>query len=301
MKEMISVLCPTRERPAQMTRFLESLDKSTFKKNALEVIVYIDDDDKSAYSFSGYGFKIEKIVGPRRSMGGYNTYCLNKATGDIIILLNDDVIVKTACWDSQVRKIHQRYKDGIYLAYGNDLHKKKKISTFPILGRETCKIMVKPFPEDYSGALIDYHIFDVFKRIQKLGYHRIIYLSDLIFEHMHFRAGKAKPDETYQKRSRFQDDKVFIQLSSFRQVQAKRLLYKIKNVSISDSQSPPNNSFFQGKSIFESWAYMFRQLAMNNELPIRWRIFLFIWLYGRLLAQRGYLTLFGYEVEKKFF
>jgi hypothetical protein len=296
MNDFISILCPTRERPAQMARFIKSIEENTFNKDALELIVYIDEDDTSKYLFNGLGFKLKKIVGKRLSMGEYNTRCLENATGSIIILLNDDVIVKTSCWDQLVRNIHQRYKDGVYLAYGNDLHKGRKISTFPILGRRTCELIAQPFPKEYVGALIDYHIFDVFKRIEKRGYHRIVYLPELIFEHMHFRAGKAAADKIYQRRNRYQDDKVFINLSELRRVQSKRLINSIKNIPINS-----NKAFaylYKDTTACDSWLYLFKKFAINRDLPLKWRIFLFVWLYARVLASRGYLSIIGYEREE---
>lgn len=293
MNDFITILCPTRERPAPMAQFMKSIEENTSNKDALELIVYLDEDDTSEYSFSGFGFNIKKIVGKRLTMGEYNTRCLEIATGNIIILLNDDVIVKTDSWDQLVRDIHQRYKDGVYLAYGNDLHKGRKISTFPILGRRACEVMAQPFPKVYAGALIDYHIFDVFKRIEKRGYHRIVYFPELIFEHMHFRAGKAEVDTIYQRRKRYKDDKVFITLSELRGIQAERLIKSIENVPLNSDKTFAYLN--PDTSACESWYYLFRKFAINRELPIRWRIFLFVWLYARVLAGRGYLKLLGYD------
>jgi hypothetical protein len=293
MNDYISILCPTRERPAQMARFIKSIEENTFNKDTLELIVYIDEDDTSKYLFSGLGFKLKKIVGKRLSMGEYNTRCLEKAIGNIIVLLNDDVIVKTDCWDRLVRNIHHQYEDGVYLSYGNDLHKGRKISTFPILGRRTCELIAQPFPKEYAGALIDYHIFDVFKRIEKRGYHRIAYLPELIFEHMHFRAGKATADKIYQRRNRYQDDKVFINLSELRRIQAERLVNCIENMPFKTNKA--SAYLYKDSSVCESWINLFKKFAINSDLPFRWRIFLFVWLYARVLAGRGYLSLLGYN------
>lgn len=293
MNNIISILCPTRERPVQMARFLRSIKQNTYDRNAVELIVYIDEDDTSGYSFYGSDLKINIIVGQRLSMGEYNTRCLEKASGDIIILLNDDVIVKTAGWDQIVREIHHQYADGVYLAYGNDLHKGRKISTFPILGSRTCEYMAQPFPKGYSGALIDYHIFDVFKRMEKKGFNRIVYRPDLIFEHMHFRAGKAMQDKTYKKRRRYHDDKVFIRLSNLRQIQAERLIKSIENLPFKDRIADVNSE--KNYTACESLLYLFKNFAINRKLPFKWRVFLFAWLYARVLADHGYLKLFGYD------
>lgn len=41
--------------------------------------------------------------------------------------------------------------------------------SIPILSRETCKVLTHPFPDVYQGGFIDYHIMDIFKRLQVLG------------------------------------------------------------------------------------------------------------------------------------
>src|SRR6185436_8988240 len=99
-----------------------------------------------------------------------------------------------------------QFPDGIYFGYGNDLFKGARIGTFPILSRRTCDLLVSPYPEAFRGGLIDYHLFDVFKRLERLGYPRIRYQPELILEHMHYRTGKTPYDATYSRRGRWDDD-----------------------------------------------------------------------------------------------
>ena len=61
MNDFISILCPTRERPVQMTRFLKSIEKNTYDKDRLELVVYLDEDDMSEYSFCNLGLTKECI------------------------------------------------------------------------------------------------------------------------------------------------------------------------------------------------------------------------------------------------
>ena len=160
-------------------------------------------------------------------MGHYNTFLLKKSSGNIIMLVNDDIKVLTKEWDLKIINIYKRFSDKIFLAYPNDLNKKKSLCTFPIISKSTAKKLIRPFPEEYNGAFIDLHLFDVFKRFEKKNFYRIVYLNDVIFEHLHFRTGKTIIDDTYKKRNRFEDDLTFHSLAKFREQQVKNFFQKI--------------------------------------------------------------------------
>ena len=64
MTEIISILLPTRERPQQLKRFLESLDRNTSDKQNLEIILYIDEDDFSYESQESWrGIEVQPLDG----------------------------------------------------------------------------------------------------------------------------------------------------------------------------------------------------------------------------------------------
>ena len=69
----ISILLPTRERPHLVRRLFDSLAMRTDSLNDLEVILYLDDDDETSHDISEERFSVIKIIGPRASMGAYNT------------------------------------------------------------------------------------------------------------------------------------------------------------------------------------------------------------------------------------
>ena len=147
---------------------------------------------------------------------------------------------------------------GIYLAYGNDLFKGAKLCTFPILSRHTCDLLGEPYPVAYPRAFIDYHLFDIFKRLQRAGHDRIRYLEDVIFENIHYRTGKVAVDETYTKRGRFDDDSTFMALIQTRQYEAIRY----------EEVIPPN-------PILALTMYTSR-LLFDGELPWCWRSWLWV-------------------------
>lgn len=284
----ISLLLPTRGRPALVQRLFRSIVEQTADLENIEIILYVDEDDTESHDIAFNNLNITKVIGPRLSMGAYNNACLSRSTGDIIILVNDDMVIRTTGWDKIIRDFDVNVKDQIYLAYGNDMFKKGKLCTFPILSRKTCEILLKPYPEEYRGAFIDCHIFDIFKRLEHAGYHRYFYIDSIVFEHLHYRTGKAEYDATYSERGRFDDDAVFISLRNLRQESALRLLASIRGEPLKALHSinaQKTNSINSVSAIIK----FFTIFLMDRGLPFRWRTYLFVWFSGRNLVSKGYL------------
>lgn len=292
---MISLLLPTRQRPALVQRLFQSIVEQTSQLDKVEVVLYIDEDDISSHYLDSQYFRVTRIVGPALSMGGYNSACFGRASGAIIILVNDDIVIRTQSWDDCLRAINARFEDKIYLAYPNDLFKKSKFSTFPIMSRRTCEILVEPYPLVYKRFFIDYHLFDIFKRLQHTGFDRICYCEDVVFEHLHYRMGKASYDQTYEygRKGRFADDSTFIRLTGMRSAAAKRLARAIDDKSIMcESGKADKDEMPEG---FVSALFFFsRKFLLDEELPYSWRIFLWYYFIGRYLAVTGFLRSFIY-------
>jgi len=271
----ISVLLPTRGRAELLRRFLESVLARSEQPELVEVVVYADADDPASHGFLVEGLAVRTIVGPRASMGEYNTACFEQSRGDIVVLGNDDVVIQTRGWDRKLREMHAAMQDGVYLAYPNDLFKGRDLSAFPILSRRVCQLLGRPFPKEYRGAFIDYHLLDIFKRLENRGHPRLIYLEDVVFEHLHYRTGKGDFDEIYSKRDRFGDDDTFLRLRDERNAAAARLLTAIEGEaaprpSVAAAPTPPE---------------LLQVTLLDRELPVSWRLRLFVWFVARNLAR----------------
>jgi hypothetical protein len=285
---VISLLLPTRGRPALARRLFKSVCETTSRLDRVEIILYVDEDDVDSHQLDCPGLNVVRIIGPRRSMGDYNSACLKRARGDIIVLANDDMVIRTAGWDEKIAQMHASYTDGIYLAYANDLFKNRRLSTFPILSRRCCELLGDPYPSAYRGAFIDAHLFDLFKRLQHAGFDRIKYLEHVVFEHLHYRTGKAEYDETYRKRGRFEDDFTFIAMAGTRSRHTKRLLNAIRGEPVPAAERSSCEEYVPA-GILSAVRYFAQRLLFDRELPLRWRGFLFYWYVGRYLAGRGLL------------
>lgn len=287
--ELISLILPTRRRPALVERFFDSLRATTSRLDKIEVILYADEDDVSSHHLNSLDFHVTRIIGPVLSMGGYNSACFAKACGEIIILVNDDVVIRSKGWDEYIREIDLKFEDKIYLAYPNDLFKKGKFCTFPIMSRRTCVLLFDPYPISYKRYFIDPHLFDIFKRLQHAGIDRILYCSDIIFEHLHYRNEKASFDATYSdaKLDRFADDSIFINLISMRSSTAKRLICEIRNQPIVTLDNTPEKNS-SPRSVIAAIYFFSYIFLFDRELPYRWRIFLWYWFIGRFLLANGF-------------
>ena len=276
---VISILMPTRARRSQAENFVNTAIFRASKPTLLEFIIYVDEDDQSSHCLDSLGDRITLLIGPRVTMGAMYTSCLTRANGDLIVLANDDAEILTAGWDTNFRQVHASYPDEIYLAYPDDLYKRK--ATFPIISRKCAKILKNPYPAEYEAAFIDTHLVDTFQRVRQRGFDRIVFLESVVFEHRHYRAGKSKVDSTYLNRPRFNGDRTFLSQIGRRNEQADLLISTITNeprprIEYSCRRCPT--------ALASGVLFILKYLALDKNLPSRWRIFLTAFLIARAIV-----------------
>jgi hypothetical protein len=278
----ISLLVPTRGRVELVGRLVQSLIDTTTDLARIELVLYIDDDDLESQQWADDRMRVIKVVGPAATMGTYNSVCLKASSGRVVVLLNDDVVVRSQDWDTRVLELDRRFDDQVYLGYGDDCLKRHRVSTFPILSRATCDLLREPYDRAYRGALIDYHLFDVFKRLARRGHDRIVFLPDVVVDHLHYRTGRAPFDETYRRRSRFGDDQTFLELRTTRQNLAELLEARINDRPRQDLAEWKRTA--QPSPVPMSFRSFWRGFMADPGLPWGWRTFLFTWFCGRHVA-----------------
>lgn len=235
----------------------------------------LDEDDSESHGIENSRLNIIKNIGPRSTMGAYNTTCLGCSSGEIIILMNDDLVIRTKNWDQIISDFTRTIPDGIFLAYPNDKESGCHMCTFPIMSRKTCEILSNPYPKEYDALYIDVHIFDVFTRLKHIGYDRMFYLGNVIFDHRHFINGRVRPDAGYSHKNRFKDAMTFISLRHLRQISAQRLLAVIEDKPLPAlpdhliSEDPPDN-------LVHAIMKYFAIFLTDYGLPVSWRLLWFI-------------------------
>lgn len=188
---MISVLTPTRHRPKQLERMVESLRKVSSKEP--EVVVYIDDDDsESIKKVETLGIKYR--VGPRLVFTDYWNKCYELATGNILMMGADDLLFRTQNWDTMVEEAFAQYPDHIVMVYGNDLHIRMAIPSHPLVHRRWIEVVGYFSPPWFTCGACDVWLNEIAKFLDRKHFIRFV------AEHMHPTVGKSEVDETYWER-----------------------------------------------------------------------------------------------------
>jgi GT2 family glycosyltransferase len=183
----ISLIVPTRRRVRQLARLLESLAATISRRDAVEVVVVVDEDDAESQAFRHDGVALQKVVVPcGLPMGALNMAGYEESTGRCIMLLNDDVSARTPAWDLKVLECFNAFPDDMLLVHVNDMLFRESLCTFPLVSRAWCEMAGGICPREYRRYRIDDHIGDVFNLLGLLGERRIVYLPDVLFEHFHY-------------------------------------------------------------------------------------------------------------------
>ena len=227
---MISVLVPTRGRPDSMQRFCESCLSLADDANKVEVIFYIDDDDRASreyYDKVSSNGSIRAVIGPRIYLAeAWNVLC-RAAKYDIVMQTGDDALFRTQGWDTRVLAEFEKVPDKILFVFVRDGIQNGKMGTLNFLHKNWVKTVGYYLPPYFYSDFTDTWLTDVAKRIK-----RSCYLNDVFVEHLHPAAGKAELDQTHQERlkqiNQTNGRKVYNALKFKRKEDARRLKLFIK-------------------------------------------------------------------------
>jgi hypothetical protein len=131
---MISVLVPSRARPDALRRSIDSLGE-----DGVEVLVRVDEDDPRLEDYSSFP---NVVVGPRHGYEGLHHYyneLASRASGDWLMVWNDDCLMETPGWVDVVRA-HDGRMVVLNPATNHD-NWKIDMNVFPILPREMVEVM----------------------------------------------------------------------------------------------------------------------------------------------------------------
>lgn len=188
---MISILCPTRGRPGNVRRLVQSAEQTA--SGPVEFVFYCDNDDHVSQEVCAELGTV--IIGPRIVLSQMWNRCYEQATGDVFMHCGDDIVFRTPDWDGMVLRTFERYPDRIALVHGRDGIHDQNLATHGFLHRawvDAAGYFVPPyFSSDYNDTW-NTEVAD------RLG--RRVYLAEMYTEHMHFINGKAELDVTHQER-----------------------------------------------------------------------------------------------------
>jgi len=183
MRPLFSLIVPTRQRPTQLRRMLDSVANTAAHPERVEVVLVVDaDDTASLVRHSRLNIR-HIVVPPGLTMGALNQAGYEGSSGDYVMLLNDDIIVHTRRWDAIALSCFRRFPDPFVLLHVNDTLIRDHLCTFPLTSRAFYEQIGGICPAEYRRYRIDDHIEDVFNLLAMCGERRVVYLPDVVFEH----------------------------------------------------------------------------------------------------------------------
>jgi len=195
---MITIIFPTRNRPNNITRMVDSIVRTISDINNVELLVYIDDDDVEsipALTAAAERISVNAIQGNKMPGSQMYNAIFKEARGDIIMFSADDIVFNTPNWDLLVQKEFDAYEDKILLVYGNDGYQNGRIATHGFIHRYWVELVGYVLPPKLASAYTDEWMTDLAIRVG-----RKCYRPDLLTEHMHPAVGKAPMDDVYKNR-----------------------------------------------------------------------------------------------------
>ena len=193
--QRVSVLVPTRNRPGNVRRLIDSAHATSALPP--EFIFYVDDDDPTCAQtiYIAHAAGASVITGPRIVLSEMWNRCAEKASHDVMMHCGDDIVFRSHNWDHIVTAFFAHHVDKLVLVHGDDGYQRANIATHGFYHRnwvETLGYLVPPyFSSDYN----DLWLTEV---ADELG--RRHYVPEVYTEHMHPSAGKGDIDQTHQER-----------------------------------------------------------------------------------------------------
>jgi hypothetical protein len=137
---MISFCCPSRGRPDLAKRLVDTATET--QKGQTEFLFYLNDDDEKLEEYKDLLDEKHYTIGPNQSTCySWNLMC-DKASHDIVMLMGDDVQVKTKDWDQLIVEQFDKYEDKILMVVPSDGRRKGTKN----LGNEVKLWEDKPLP-----------------------------------------------------------------------------------------------------------------------------------------------------------
>lgn len=190
----LALLVPSRQRPHNIARLLEAMDRTCRADTTLIVGVDADDPDLPAYqAFSG----IDLVVQPRRRLVQWLNDLAFANVDEYRYLghIGDDNVPRTVGWDVRVMESLER-QGPISFAFGDDLDPGRAPGSLSLTIFMTSEVVRRL---GYMGPPRIQHMY-----VDPVWFAwgqatSIEFLPNVVLEHMHYTiAGKAPLDESYQ-------------------------------------------------------------------------------------------------------
>ena len=185
---MISLLCPTRQRPEGLLRLYESAMEQATVPEDVEVVAVGDRDDDSYRSLDRP--RLQFISTHRQTLSNYWNIACEGAEGPVYGLVADDVVFRTHGWDQLVLDAFP--PDGIAYVFGDDgtpYWTNHDFGTHGFIREEWIRATGQFTTPDYVKDFADAWLNDIAKAV---GRH--VYIPILV-EHLHWSLTGKRYDQ----------------------------------------------------------------------------------------------------------
>lgn len=188
---MISILCPTRNRPDSLRRLISSAEQNA--DGTVEFVLYCDDDAPPPEDIRTSNVII--VTGPRITLSQMWNECQKAATYEIYMHCGDDIVFRSEHWDTYIKETFDKYPDHIVMVHGDAGDYGAAFGTHNFLHKRWVDIIGYFTPPYFVSDYADTWLNEV---ANALG--RRVYDPRVITEHMHPLFGKGPLDQTHLER-----------------------------------------------------------------------------------------------------
>lgn len=194
MNDRMLLIVPSRGRPENIKRLCEALTNTNAD---LDLAVGVDQDDPTLEQYktvqNDHPFQLW-ISQERKRFAATVNYIAWHSHEDYKYLawMGDDHVPHTLYWDQLYR--NELDKAGVGVVYGNDLLQGENIATELAFTSNIVEALGYAIPEGFIHLFVDNYFMELGKSID-----RLVYLPDVIVQHMHYSAGSAQEDQTYRE------------------------------------------------------------------------------------------------------
>ena len=147
----ISVLLATRSRPKMLENSIDSLLSNVSDSTNVEILLGVDNDDQDTIDFiqtedfqnkmqNTYNADVQAILFDRlgyKNLHQYMNTLWGQASGEWLMLWNDDAIMQTQNWDLEIGK----FDDEFVLLKFNQVNHVHPYALFPVIPTDWCRLI----------------------------------------------------------------------------------------------------------------------------------------------------------------
>lgn len=198
MNSTTSILCPTRGRPSQLRRMINTACARSSSPENLRVLLYVDFDDNSYddLQFEEFPCIVKVFRGPRVALSMAFNYLACQADTDYLFWSGDDIEFKTSGWEQKLQNALKAFSQELGVSYADDCASYEQVyATIGMVNKIWVNTLGFLFTPHLKDNGVDNWLSDVARRIGRLKY-----VEDVKIEHLQFRQGKSDFDDTYRDR-----------------------------------------------------------------------------------------------------